>query len=130
MKYILVCFLLLFGHNVISQSRIGFTESEIRKEFYDIKFTVKYSDGSNTRYIIGQTESTVRYYYFNAEGRCYTCYIKPKNQGTLNTMVEQYNKMYVIVSDTEWKMYLEGGGIIRCKLLLLDDEYYFNYEAA
>lgn len=40
----------------------------------------------------------------------------------LNGQVEAYNKKYVIVSDTEWKAYLEGGGILKIKLEY-NDEY-------
>jgi len=34
----------------------------------------------------------------------------------LNAQVEVYNKKYVIVSETSWKAYLEGGGIMKINL--------------
>jgi hypothetical protein len=34
----------------------------------------------------------------------------------LNAQVEIYTKKYVIVSETSWKAYLEGGGIMEIDL--------------
>jgi len=47
----------------------------------------------------------------------------------LNGQVETYNKKYVIVSDTEWKAYLEGGGLLKITLEYNDEYevYVFSY---
>jgi hypothetical protein len=48
----------------------------------------------------------------------------------LNGQVEAYNKKYVIISDTKWKAYLEGGGILNIELTYNDENklYVFSYK--
>ena len=47
----------------------------------------------------------------------------------LNGQVESYNKKYVIVSDSEWKAYLEGGNILKINLSYNEEHkfYVFKY---
>ena len=47
----------------------------------------------------------------------------PDNQGALNFYVELYNKQYVIVSPTKWKMYSKGG-IANIQLIYPDSDGY------
>jgi hypothetical protein len=47
----------------------------------------------------------------------------------LNAQVENYNKKYVIVSETSWKAYLDGGSIMRINLVYDEENktYFFTY---
>jgi len=47
----------------------------------------------------------------------------------LNAQVEIYNKKYVIISETSWKAYLEGGGLMKINLTYDKDYkiYVFSY---
>ena len=47
----------------------------------------------------------------------------------LNGKVEAYNKNYVIVSDSEWKAYLEGGSVLKINLSYNEEHkfYVFKY---
>ena len=40
----------------------------------------------------------------------------PNDLTSLNAQFDVYNKKYVITSETSWKAYLEGGGIMKINL--------------
>ena len=62
-----------------------------------------------TYYIgIGTKNATV-VYAFNSDMICIVPVIVPDNQEVLNHYVELYNKQYVIINPTKWKMYSNGG---------------------
>ncbi len=48
-------------------------------------------------------------HYFTPERICDESQILTRTQGVLNYYVEKYNKSYVIISPTKWKMYNETG---------------------
>jgi hypothetical protein len=114
----------LFLSNINGQSRIGYTENEIRyKEFPNETFTSgNLKDGS--RWISWGTERQENTYYFNDKGVCNLFILTPKYQIVLNGLVEKYNKEYVIVDDTHWKMY-SSNGIIKISLIYPKEGGYF-----
>lgn len=122
--FIVLCCVSIFG---FSQSRLGFTEDSIRKEYYLKDFTVVVATDSSRRFIAWQDDDIISYYYFDKEGLCDLCYVQMKNNGVLNGYVERFNKQYVIVSNTEWKLYSDNG-IIICKLLKLGGKMYFEFK--
>jgi hypothetical protein len=105
---LLVLFLIpLFG---ISQARLGLSLNEIYQEF--LPYTPKFeypSDGPSFMHF--QTERAIVMYYFDLNNICILTAIAPSTQGDLNYYVEQYNRQYVVVSPTNWKMYSENGAI-------------------
>ncbi|MBN2664076.1 MAG: hypothetical protein JXR68_10540 [Bacteroidales bacterium] len=125
MKHVilLVTFFLLF-YSGFSQSRIGWTELQIKTEFYSWSFDTDYlNDG--TKYIVTDDENNATIaYFFNEQGLCYLTMVMPSNQVAVNYYVQTYNNQYVIVSDTEWKAYL-ANGVLVIKLFFGDDGPYF-----
>ena len=82
---------------------------------------------SSRRFIAWQDDDIISYYYFDKDGWCDLCYIQMKNNGSLNNYVEKFNKQYVIVSNTEWKLY-STNGILSCKLMKIGDSMYFQFK--
>ena len=127
MKRIILIFLVLgFACKVKAQARLGHTEWEIREEFSEKTFTSGY-DKDGDKWLKMETDiSTVKYYFKEeTEWRCYVTMVIPDNQTALNVLVEKYNREYVIISETEWKMY-GNNGIMKIKLIFADEGgYYF-----
>lgn len=96
-----------FCTEVSAQARLGSTESEIRKDFSGTSFKIARTD-NGTKYIYYENNEMVVAYYLNDDNECFRTSIIP-TQGTLNYLVEKYNKSYVIISDTKWKMYTDNG---------------------
>ena len=72
---------------------------------------------------------TFIYYFDNETGLTSFCIQIPKDLVSLKAQVEIYNKKYVIISETSWKAYLEGGGLMKINLKYDEDSksYYFTY---
>lgn len=96
---------ILFG-----QARNGNSAADISAEFseriYDLKSGLT-KDGDY--YILIKTERASVLYNFDSDKVCTTTVIVPENDGALNFYVEMYNKQYVIISPTSWKMYSSQG---------------------
>jgi hypothetical protein len=118
--------LTIFCLTAFGQSRLGSSADDIKTEFYETNFNLKSGfDENNYYYITISIERAIVTYYFNTDKICTLTVIIPDNQGALNFYVEQYNKKYVIVSTTEWKMYSKGG-ISNIQLIYPDSGgYYF-----
>ncbi len=97
-------------HTASAQARIGYTSTEIRTEFSDSKYnlTSGYLDG-NLYIAIYVPNLAYVYYFFDSNYTCYGTSIKPESQAALNTFIEFYNKEYVIIDSTHWKMYSTSG---------------------
>ncbi len=120
----ILTFLFIFN-SIFGQSRIGFSEYDIKhKEFPFKTFVTKYSD-DGTKYMFTEDEFSVDYYFFDKESICDVCFIHPKTQIGLNAMVETFNKTYVIISPTEWRMYLNNGVILKCGLTNIEGDNFF-----
>jgi len=130
MKYTLLTFALLLtalvGLN--AQARLGVSFAEIKAEFSDpvFNFRTKFDDDGELLVYIDTDRATVLY-DFDDEKYCVATGIFPDNQGALNTFVEHYNNQYVIISNTEWKMY-SANGISNIKLHFTDTGYFFVWE--
>ena len=125
MKILLFIIALFIAVSADAQSRIGYTLSDIRTEYaksnYKMKLTAN-ANGSSTFEV--HMEKCIVLYILDKDNLCYSSAIFPSNQGVLNWFVEEYNKKYVIMSSTSWKMYSEGG-ISYIKLIINDDSYFF-----
>jgi hypothetical protein len=110
-KLILLAMFIACLSQTNAQSRIGLTFAEIKSDFPYYSFTVStLSDGSlcySTYFSCG------RFVYFFKEygGVCVSCAYYIDTYACVNSLVEKYNSKYVIVSDVEWKAYVEGGNI-------------------
>ena len=112
-----------------AQAHLGSTLADIKALHPDKEFTVKYTD-DGIKYTYADMVYGTFYYYFDKEtGLSNLCLQIPFNMNTLNGQVEAYNKKYVIVSETSWKAYLEGGGLMKISLTYDEDlkNYVFIY---
>ena len=118
--------LLLASTTLLSQVRLGSSRSDIYKEFqeYSPEFGT-FDDG--TPHLSFTTSRAYVRHSFNSSGYCTSAMVVPLNQGALNFYVETYNKQYVIVSQTEWRMY-SSSGISTIKLVSHNDMAFFVWE--
>ena len=72
------------------------------------------------------TERVNLLYMFDSEDICKICLLVPDTQGDLNYYVELYNSQYVIVSETEWKMYNKNG-IAKIELIFNNNKPSFKW---
>lgn len=111
MKKIFLIITLLFAViSGFSQVRIGYSAEEIKEEFTGTEegIDVRYTDDGKI-YYVRDFPSVKFIYLFNEDKICHTCVVVPLTEGALNTLVENYNKNFVIISDTKWKWYNENG---------------------
>ena len=126
MKKILLSIVIFLPFLVNTQSHLGISLADLRELHNDKTFKISYSD-DGTKYASANMPLGEFIYYFGKEdGLTYRCIQFPNNMTALNTQVEIYNKKYVIVSETSWKAYLDGGGIMKINLAY-DEEYKFYY---
>jgi len=126
LMFLLIVFLPILSN---AQAHLGSTEKEIRELHSDKTFEVGYSDDGE-KYISAFMNYGTFWYYFDKEtGLSNFCMQAVDKMSYLNGQVEAYNKKYVIVSDTEWKAYLEGGGVLKIKLSYNEEHkvYIFYY---
>jgi hypothetical protein len=125
MKQLLITLTFFFVFNsLFSQSRIGYSEYEIRSEFKFDTFVSHTLEGGN-KYIQKEELGIIDYYYFNSDNICTLCMREPTSTVILNWMVESYNKTYVIISPREWNIYCESGAILQCVLKNIEGTNYF-----
>lgn len=129
MKKIFFLIIVIFPILSNAQAHIGSTEKEIKDLYLDKTFETGFTDGGE-KYI-----STFMYYgtfvyYFDKETKLSnSCLQIIDEMINLNAQVEAYNKKYVIISDSEWKAYLDGGSILKIKLSYDKENkfYVFDY---
>ena len=111
------CFLI---QTVEAQIRMGYSISQIREEFSDSKYEL-YSANSGDDFCIIINFVGIRvYYFFDKDGYTDANYLIPLTSGKLQGLIENYNRYYVIISDTEWKYY-NSNGVLYIKLAKRDD---------
>ncbi len=109
-----ICFavisILAFG-----QANFG-TLEEIKARHPNVTFKISHAE-NGIKYAFAKMEyETVSYYFDKETGLSYKCVLFPDNQGILNGLVEDYNKNYVIISETSWKVYQVNGIIVKINL--------------
>ena len=126
-KFIIFSLLILYSYiNSYSQAKIGFNMSDIRKEFPNKKWEYgKWGDEKLNRMSFTDDDVTV-IYYLDDNNLSISTAIFPLSQGLLQGMIERYNKRYVIVDDTHWKFYINGG-VLKCDLMSTDDGGFYFY---
>jgi hypothetical protein len=124
-KYLLGLVLVLLSFFGFSQSRIGFSEREIRNEFSAETFKVGFTE-EQIKYIYFTSDYMTAMYFLNSENICTYCVAIPYDVGTLNTLVERYNKEFVIIDDVSWKYYT-GSNILYIRLIEINNVPAFIY---
>jgi len=108
MKKLLISFILLLSVVFANaQCRIGSTYAEIYSEFETREPSVHFTDEGQL-YLSTKLLTGTVLYYFNSEKVCTETVIFPKDDDAVNFYVENFNKHYVIMSPTTWRMYLNG----------------------
>ncbi|MBN2747802.1 MAG: hypothetical protein JXR34_13830 [Bacteroidales bacterium] len=133
-KMMFMVVLMVIAIDVTSQARLGSTYKEIKDEFEnssDDVLTEKYvsdpAEGMYYKYIEVKIDNALVGYFFTTSLICYLTIIVPDHDGALNYYVEYYNKHYVIISPTKWRMYNRNG---YCDInLKYDDDgsYHFTW---
>jgi len=116
MRKLIFLLILMFPLLGTAQAHLGSTLTEIKAMHPDKVFKVEYTN-DGTKYAYTDMPLGTFFYYFDSEtGLSNLCLQIPDDMTALNTQVEIYNKKYVIVSETSWKAYLEGGGLMKINL--------------
>lgn len=129
MKTALLITLLTLSFLANAQAHLGATLSELRDRYPDKYFSIDYTN-DGTKYTTADQPLGTFVYYFDPDTWITTLCIQiPNNMVALNTQVEIYNNKYVVISETKWKAYLEGGGVMNIDLIYNDsfESYIFVY---
>lgn len=112
-----------------SQAHLGSTESEIKELHSEKTFQTDFTDKGQKYISAYMIYGTFVYYFDQDTGLSSSCIQVIDELPYLNGQVEAYNKKYVIVSDTKWKAYLEGGGVLNIELTWEEEYnlYMFSY---
>jgi hypothetical protein len=122
MKNLILAIILMLPLLGKSQAHLGSTLAEIKALHPDKVFKIDYTK-QGQKYASAEMYYGLFVYYFDSEtGLSNYCLQIPDNMNALNAQVEVYNKKYVIISETSWKAYLEGGGLMKINLIY-DEEY-------
>ncbi len=126
MKKFILIFLLFVSCVAKSQALIGYTPSEVRAKFPDKEWEYgKWGEKDNLLVMSYLSGEIISGYFFNEDQKSVLCSITPLDQGTLQAMIEMYNKKYVIKDSYHWEFY-SSGTIFKCSLNLTDEgRYYF-----
>jgi hypothetical protein len=116
MKKIIFTILILFPVFAKGQAHLGSSFADLKSRYPEKKFKIEYTNTGRKYTTAEQTFGTFIYYFDDETNLTDLCIQIPDNMTTLNAQVEAYNKKYVIVTETSWKAYLEGGGIMNITL--------------
>lgn len=125
--FIIILIISIFGN---AQAHLGTTLENLKELHPDKTFTIDYANSGKKYASTDMTYGTFIYYFKKETGLTDFCIQIPNNITALNALVEIYNKKYVIVSETSWKAYVEGGGILNINLIYSEENKfsYFSYE--
>jgi hypothetical protein len=118
MKRLFIIVLSLFTLSANSQARLGSTIGDIYSEFKDDGITVGTTDDGDKYAAMLLGNYLVTYFFFDKSQTCNATFIEPKTQGSLNSLVEIYNKQYVIVNNNSWRMYSQNGNVANITLFI------------
>jgi len=123
--------MLLITSASFSQARLNTSLADIRAEFTESRYSLDSGyDSDGDLYIRIFTQRATVLYYFNKQRICYMTIIVPDDQGALNYYAELYNRQYVIISPTKWRMYSEHG-IAEIELIYPEEGgFYFAWTSA
>lgn len=118
MKRLFILAFSLLTLSAHSQARLGSTIGEIYSEFKDDGITIGNTDEGDKYAFMVLGNYLVTYFFFDKSPTCNATFIEPKTQGSLNSLVEIYNKQYVIVDNNTWKMYSQNGNVANITLFI------------
>ena len=127
MKKLLLPIVLLWSFTTYGQARFNYTEAQIRadKDLAKNKFTNE-TTTQGYPYLQMESDRLFAAYYFDDNHLSWKTIVVPKTDVMLSTIVEFYNKNYVIVSAIKWLQYTPNG-ILQAELLTDDGVQYFEW---
>lgn len=127
MKKLIFALLIVLPFIGKAQAHLGSSLADIKARYPDKFFKIEYTN-DGTKYTTAEQPYGTFIYYFDKEtGLTNLCIQIPDNMTALNAQVEVYNKKYVIVSETSWKAYLEGGGIMKINLTYDEENKIYTF---
>lgn len=112
-----------------TQAHLGSSLSDLKTMYPEKTFKIEYAD-DGTKFTTAEQLLGVYIYYFDKETNLtFLCIQVPNDMEALSAQIEIYNKKYVILSDTTWKAYLEGGTTMNIYLKYQEEynTYIFYY---
>jgi hypothetical protein len=122
MKKLIFILILVLPFLGKAQAHLGVTLASIKELYPDKKFKVWSYNGDSSRCASTDMSYGNFTYYFGNDGLSFMCTLVPKSLTALNAQVENYNKKYVILSETSWKAYLEQGEIMKINLEYMKEQ--------
>jgi hypothetical protein len=121
----------LFSSTGKTQAHLGFSLTEIKSFHPDKNFKIEYTDDGSKYTTANQALGTFIYCFDKETNLTDMCMQIPYELEALNAQIEIYNKKYVIISESSWIAYLEGGRTMNINLKY-DEEYetyifYYTY---
>jgi hypothetical protein len=112
-----------------AQAYFGISLDELKEIYPDHDFKISYNKEGVKWTTVDESLGTYVYYFDKTTDLIVFCTQVPDDLESLNKQIEIYNKMYVVISDTHWKAYLEGGKTMDIVLHYLEDidTYAFFY---
>jgi len=125
-KIVLFSLALITCFSVLSQIRLTSTYDIILNDLKEQKKEIIVGVENERLYIYTEQQTSYTLYFFNNNRICNTILVEPKTTEILNKMVEKYNKEYICVSDTKWKVHAPIG-TVDIELIFSEDVYYFMW---
>jgi hypothetical protein len=112
-----------------AQAHLGESFSGLESRYPDLTFEVETTNDGTIYTTAQQLFGTFIYYFDGETGLTNLCVQIPDDLQALNAQVEIYNKKYVIISETSWKAYLDGGSTMEINLIYNEEyeTYIFYY---
>lgn len=127
MKLFFVSLFLFSAFTSFSQCKIGYTKSDIIKEYSSLNKIVEIPKSDTDRYIMVRLDNEKVMYFFDGNNVCYMSSLFPKDTRTLNALTKKYNSDFTPIANNEWKMSCNNG-ITTVKLYYeKDGSYYFAF---
>ena len=124
-KIIGVGIMLLCMHTSYSQSRLGYSQSEIYEEFKGDKGFV--SGYPQERWLSVEVSTALVFFTFNENNVCDVAIISPYTTSDLNYYINRYNAEYKKTSEGHWVIVAEGYNIYISLQQTEDGVYFFNW---
>ena len=121
MKTIII--LLLLPLSMLGQQMIGIHYSDVM----EIENAKMQTSDVGDHYITSTGDDIYWVYYFNDADYCFATLLFPLSYDMMYAIIELFNDQYIVVSDTQWKIYSRG--IVIDVTLDKDDDgiYFFMY---
>jgi predicted PolB exonuclease-like 3'-5' exonuclease len=129
MKKIVFLIILIIPFLGKTQAHLGSSLSDLKAMYPGEAFKIEYADDGTKYTSADQLLGTFIYYFDKETNLTFLCVQIPNDLEALNAQIEIYNKKYVIISDTSWKAYLNGGGTMKINLTYEEEfeTYMFYY---